>query len=139
MPINKTSKAKAIKAATSDKPAANVAPAETAKAEKPVAFMHGFKAAYSGASQPIRAHGKNLSPVVLDRVPNKFTERDHAMLKALHGNYGTKAFQRGDADAGAVSRLIGHGYVKHVSGNLDARDCTFSLTAKAISERFKTA
>ncbi len=129
----------AVKPTKQAKPTTEAKPAPVAKpADKPVAEMHGYTARYAGASQPLRAHNKRLSPIVLDRVPNAFTDRDGALLTALHTANGRKAFKRLNIDAGALSRLIGHGYVTPVSGMLDTRDATFALTAKAVTERFKT-
>ncbi len=80
-------------------------------------------------------HGRKLSPIVLDRVPNAYTDRDHALLKALNGHFKLGNFQRRDIDAGALSRLIGHKAVKHVSGALDQREAVFAITAEAAKAR----
>lgn len=123
---------------TTDKPNKPAKPAaKPTEAAKP--DVHGFGTAYRGASPAIRGHGRKLSPIVLNRVPNAYTDRDAALLKALHGKHAVKPFARLDIDAGALSRLIGHGYVKHVSGMLDERSATFAITPKATAERFKTA
>lgn len=98
--------------------------------------VHGMRGSYCGASPSFRMHGHKLSPIVLNRIPNSYTERDAAFLRDLHTSYGVKPFARRDADAGAVSRLIGHGYLRHVSGELDMRDATFAVTAKAVTQRF---
>ena len=124
---------------TSPKPKATEPKGEVKKVERPVAELSGIVTKYAGASAPVRGHGKRLSPIVLDRIPNSFTPRDKALLDALHAANGTKQFKRLDIDAGALSRQIGHGYVAHVGGKLDEREATFSITAKAIKERFAPA
>jgi hypothetical protein len=116
-----------------------VKPAAKPAAEKPVAEMHAFGTSYNGASPPVRAHGKLLSPIVLDRIPNAYTARDAALAAALYKANGLKPFQRLNIDAGALSRLIGHKIVAHVSGNLDQRDCKFSITKHAEKTRFAKA
>jgi len=107
---------------------------EAPKKEAPA--MHNIQKTYQGASPVVRGHGRKLSPVVMDRVPNSFTERDHSALKDFHAAYGTKEFTRYDGDAGVLSRLIGHGYLQHVSGALDERTAKFKITEKAVKERF---
>lgn len=104
---------------------------------KPVE-THGMRGSYRGASPTFRQHGRKLSPIVLDRVPGSFTERDAAFLRDLHSKHGTKPFKRFDADAGNVSRAIGHGYLRHASGNLDSRDATFAVTERYVRERTGT-
>lgn len=120
------------------KPAADK-PAATAKADKPAAErapveLHG-SSSYNGASPVFRGHGRKLSPIVLNRIPGTYSDRDHAALKALHAQYGAKPFDRRDGDAGVFSRLIGHGALRHVSGSLDMRDAKFVITAAAIKNR----
>ena len=80
-------------------------------------------------SGPVRT-GRNLQAVVLDRVPGTFTARDANFLHQLHDEYGTRAFERRNFDAGLMSRLIGHGALRHIAGGLDTRDATFAVTAK---------
>lgn len=115
-------------------------PAKPGKA-KPEAGpdIHGTRGTYTGASPSFRGHGKRLSPIVLDRIPGTYTDRDNAFLHDLYAAYGTKPFARRDADAGAISRLIGHGALHHVSGELDMRDCKFAVTAKAVKTRLAKA
>lgn len=118
-------------------------PAKPAKADadKPKTghgILHGTSA-YRGASPVFRGHGRKLSPIVLDRIPGSYTDRDAAFCNALYSAHGTKPFQRGDADAGNVSRAIGHGYIKPVSGQLDTATATFAITAKFVSERKQSA
>ena len=125
------------KSTAAAKPAAKRTTGKPAAAAEP--NMHNIKLSRVHASAPIRGHGRKLSPIVLDRIPNTYTDRDGTLLKALHGTHKLAAFKRLDIDAGALSRLIGHGYVKHVSGMLDQRDATFAVTAKAASERFRAA
>lgn len=96
---------------------------------------HEMRGSYLGASPTFRQHGRKLSPIVLNRIPGSFTERDAAFLSDLHGKHGVKPFKRYDADAGNVSRAIGHGYLKHVSGALDSREATFAVTERYIRER----
>lgn len=135
-PVKRVIKAKPGKPAAT-KPAAKAAAKPAAKPAKPDAAQHGFTTAYRGPSPVIRAHGRKLSPIVLDRIPGNFTDRDGALLRAMHAKFGEKPFQRLDLDAGAVSRQIGFGYFRHVSGNLDERTATFAVTAKARTERLR--
>lgn len=122
-------KAKADKPATG-KPAASE-PAKPA--------IHETRSSYIGASPTFRHHGKKLSPIVLDRIPGSFTERDAAFLSDLYAAYGNKPFARFDADAGNTSRAIGHGYLKHVAGSLDSRTATFAITERYVRERQQSA
>lgn len=107
---------------------------------KPVSGdVHGLSNTYRGASPVFRGHAHKLSPIVLDRIPGTYTDRDAAALKALYAKHGTKPFGRFDLDAGVAARLIGFGYVKLASGQPDERTCTLAITAKAVAERFKRA
>lgn len=80
-------------------------------------------------SGPVRT-GRNLQPVTLDRVPGSFTTRDANFLHQLVREFGKKPFARMNFDAGLMSRLAGHGALRHVSGSLDTRDATFAVTDK---------
>lgn len=108
---------------------------ETEAAKPNAPATHEMRGSYLGASPTFRMHGRKLSPIVLNRVPGSFTERDAAFLSDLHTKHGTKAFKRYDADAGNVSRAIGHGYLKHVTGALDSRETTFAITERYVRER----
>lgn len=110
----------------------------TEKKTKPVLSTHELSGSYAGAS-PVTRSGRNLSPIVTDRVPAGFTERDRSFLMDMHKAYGTKTFERRNLDAGALSRAVGAGYVKHVSGKLDERECVFQITSKALAERLQKA
>ena len=141
MPTNRK-----IKIARNAKPATKAASKPAKQAAKPAAKpeaakpdIHGLTSGYRGASPVFRGHGRKLTPIVLDRVPGRFTDRDLAFLRALYGAHKTGAFRRLDADAGNLSRAIGHGYIAHVSGALDQRDATFRITDKAVRERFAKA
>lgn len=89
---------------------------------------------YRGPSPVFRNHDRKLSPIVLDRVPGSFTDRDLAFIRDLNEQHGGRNFKRANCDAGNLSRAIGHKLVRHVSGNLDARDCLFALTAAGIAK-----
>ncbi len=128
-------KPSAAKPATA-KPAAKAKPAATEPA-KPA--THEMRGTYAGASPTFRMHGKKLSPIVLDRIPGSFTERDAAFLLDLYHKHATKPFSRFDADAGNTSRAIGHGYLKHVAGSLDSRTATFAITERYVRERQQSA
>lgn len=121
-------------AAKADKPSKPVAPTEPAKPA-----THEMRGSYLGASPTFRMHGKKLSPIVLDRIPGSFTERDAAFLIDLYRKHVTKPFSRFDADAGNVSRAIGHGYLRHASGSLDSRTATFAVTERYVRERQQSA
>lgn len=140
--------------ATSDKPAiavkprgrklANVNGDKPAKAAKPGKAKSAGKPStdeipryankrYRGPSPVFRNHDRKLSPIVLDRVPGNFTDRDLAFIRDLHEQHAGRNFKRANCDAGNLSRAIGHKLVKHVSGPLDARDCLFALTPAGIN------
>lgn len=91
-----------------------------------------------GASGPIRT-GRTLSPVVLDRIPAQFSERDSKFLSDLYAKYGRKQFERQKFDGGLMSRLVGHGYLELKTGNPDESTATFAITAKAVADRLQTA
>jgi hypothetical protein len=114
-----------------------------AKADKPAEAAkpatHEMRGTYAGASPTFRMHGKKLSPIVLDRIPGSFTERDAAFLLDLYRQHVTKPFARLDADAGNVSRAIGHGYLRHAAGSLDSRTATFAITERYVRERQQSA
>ena len=133
MPNTKTTNRKTAPAsAKATEAKANVAAATEAKAEaeKPKPFIHENAArSYAGASPTFRGHGKQLSPVRLNVTPKAYSERDAAFLRDLCKIVPASGeFKRGDCDAGAVARLIGHGYVRHVSGDTATRDCVFAVT-----------
>lgn len=123
-----TAKAKPASAKPADKPSEPAKPA-----------THEMRGTYAGASPTFRMHGRKLSPIVLDRIPGSFTERDAAFLLDLYRKHGNKPFSRFDADAGNVSRAIGHGYIKHVAGSLDSRTATFAVTERYNRERQQSA
>ena len=127
--MNTKIKAKPVAKTVKAKP-----PVEQKAERAPLPTYDADMVSYAGASSPVRA-GKNLSPVVLDRVPNSYTPRDAAALKGIHAQFQRKPFARRNLDAGVLSRLIGHSYVEHVSGGLDTRDATFKVTDKAVSDR----
>jgi hypothetical protein len=129
---------KAAKPATTGKPSDKPAkPAKPAEPAKPA--THEMRGTYNGASPTFRMHGRKLSPIVLDRIPGSFTERDAAFLLDLYRKHVTKPFSRFDADAGNVSRAIGHGYLRHASGSLDSRTATFAITERYVRERQQSA
>lgn len=128
-PARKLSGKAVTKPAKADKPAK---PAKAVAAPTADDRQHGFNSNYTGASPVFRQHGRTLSPIVLNRVPNSFTDRDGALLKSLYAHFAGKPFQRRDLDAGAVSRLIGHGYVAHHSGMLNDRYAEFKLSAAGL-------
>lgn len=127
---------KPAKAGKPSKPAAKPATG-TAEPNKPA--THEMRGSYTGASPTFRMHGRKLSPIVLDRIPGSFTERDAAFIGDLYTKHGTKPFKRYDADAGNVSRAIGHGYIRHHSGNLDSRTAEFAVTERYVRERKQKA
>lgn len=109
-------------------------PSKAAKPSKPAAddIPRYENKRYAGPSPVFRNHDRKLSPIVLNRVPGSFTDRDVAFIRDLHDQHGGRNFKRANCDAGNLSRAIGHGLVKHVSGALDQRDCLFALTAAGI-------
>lgn len=121
------------------KAASKPATGKPAATEPAKPATHEMRGSYTGASPTFRMHGKKLSPIVLDRIPGSFTERDAAFLLDLYRKHANKPFSRFDADAGNVSRAIGHGYIKHVAGSLDSRTATFAVTERYNRERQQSA
>jgi hypothetical protein len=61
------------------------------------------------------------------------TERDQKNLSALRSQFGGKAFQRANIDAGILRRLGERGYVEHVSGTGNEATATFRLTGRKVA------
>jgi hypothetical protein len=122
----------ATKTKTAPKAKAQTKTAAKAVAQ-PTVELYGFRSGWTGPSD---GANKNLSRTKID--PSRFnaypqgnmTERDDKNLKALRSAFGTKPFERRNVDAGILRRLMERGYVKHVSGNPDARDGMFAVTTK---------
>lgn len=110
--------------------------AKPVSGDKPVAETFGMRGTYGdrgGASPSFRMHGHKLSPIVTDRIPGSFSDRDRLTLLDLLATTAGKPFKRRDLDAGLGSRLIGHGYLRYVSGDLASRDCVLQLTARGVN------
>lgn len=95
-------------------------PSKTTKATAE-RVTHNLDFQYAGAS-PVTTTRRSKTALRADEfgtVPDLIlSDRDHSLMSPLKQKYGTKAFQRGDLDAGILNRLIRKGVVRHVSGEV---------------------
>lgn len=130
----------AIKAVTSTNHKTTAIKAEpkvkVVKAAKPTLVKHDFASNWTGASDGVNLRVSRTA-IPVDRFntrPNDpLTERDRANLTKFRDEFGGKAFERGNLDAGILKRLGERGYLKHVSGAANEATAKFALTAKKVA------
>ena len=109
-----------------------IAPKITAPAKKAEFSEYEIpEGRFTCASPPLRRGRRTSSRVMLDRVPDKFTDRDREALDWMSDEFSRRQFERKNIDGGVLSRLIGHGAVAHMSGDLSSRAAKFKLTGRA--------
>ena len=93
---------------------------------------YNFSTTYSGEAPLLRARPSKTRIRVEEfgtATNTKLSTRTAAMLDALRREYGTRAFERRNLDAGVLKALGRAGLLRHVDGDPAALDAKFALTA----------
>lgn len=121
------------KAAATPAPKATAPVKAAPKAAKPTTVKHDFASAWTGESDGVN---RRISRTQIDasrfgsRANDPLTERDRKNLETFRSQFGNKAFQRSNLDAGILRRLGERGYIAHVSGAGNEATATYKLTGK---------
>ena len=102
------------------------------KAAKPKAVKYDFQPGWTGDSSGVNLR-VSRTPIPVDRFGTSqgpLTDRDRANLAELRQQFGGKAFERANLDAGILRRLGERGYLSHVSGEPSEESAKFKLTNK---------
>lgn len=108
------------------------APKAAKAAAKPSIEVYGFRSDWSGPSDLVN---KNISRTKIDASrfgmypKGNVTQRDTDAMVELREQFGAKAFERRNCDAGILRRLMERGLAKPMDLlNVDAPTAMFSLT-----------
>jgi hypothetical protein len=108
------------------------------KAAVPSVEKYGWKSTHTGPSTEVnKNHSRTkVDPAVFNSNPKaNVTARDQAAINALRKQFGNKAFERRNIDAGILRRLMERGLAKHVAGDPNTLTGTFALTKAGLGQQ----
>ena len=108
------------------------------KAAKPAIEVYGFRSAWTGPSDLVNRNISRTQIVAgcFNSYPKgNVTQRDQDAMVALRAQFGAKAFERKNCDAGILRRLMERGLAKPVSDtDTNAVTSKFTLTKSGLGK-----
>lgn len=110
------------------------APKKKAKPANGNMIHHKIHVEFAGSSKPYGVK-RNKTPLRVEKFGSLkgdiLSDRDLNLLRNIKAEYKGESFERGDYDAGALSRLGERGYVELVSGPANSVNAVLRLTEMA--------